>query len=121
MWRHALIAGGIAVLTASAPAIAQDDGVNEDRSMMDRPMMDRDDREADDGRRGPPRERRQDRAGGPPHGHRGAMMGMGEMTTGFVLDLGDDRALRVFCGDESIGTCMEAVRPLIDQVPSLMD
>lgn len=38
---------------------------------------------------------------------------------GFVLEMGDDRSLRVSCGEETIAECLEAVRPLIDQLPAL--
>lgn len=52
--------------------------------------------------------------------HHPEMMGrMGGGSKGFVLEMGDDRSLRVSCGDETIAECFEAVRPLIDQLPSL--
>lgn len=52
-----------------------------------------------------------DRTEGPGRGGRGQ--------AGFLLELGNDRSLRVMCGAEGIAECMEAVRPIIDQLPSL--
>ena len=53
--------------------------------------------------------------------HHPDMMGrmMGGGSKGLVLEMGDDRSLRVSCGEETIAECLEAVRPLIDQLPSL--
>ncbi|WOI56893.1 hypothetical protein [Palleronia sp. LCG004] len=117
MLRHALIAGGIAMIAASGPALAQsDDNPNSTETSDRNPGADRGEPDA---RRGPPESSRGGDDRRPrPHGPPGPMM-MGEAMTGFVLDLGDDRSLRVFCGDEAIGPCMEAVRPLIDQIPAL--
>lgn len=44
---------------------------------------------------------------------------MGGGSKGFVLEMGEDRSLRVSCGDETIAECLEAVRPLIDQMSTL--
>ncbi|PZX18232.1 hypothetical protein LX81_00861 [Palleronia aestuarii] len=56
-----------------------------------------------EGRRGPPRPRPMEQAA----------------AKGFVLDLGRHRSLRVNCGDETMSECLQAVRPVIDQLPSL--
>lgn len=51
--------------------------------------------------------------------HPEMMSRMGGGSKGFVLEMGEDRSLRVSCGDETIAECLEAVRPLIDQMSNL--